>query len=57
MLLERAWYSCGCSRTRESEWCMGGMREELFARMGALDFDIAKAMADYTTAQEKKMKE
>lgn len=38
----------------EADCCKGGMRE-VFSRMGAIGFDIAKAMAHYAVAQAKEM--
>ena len=38
----------------EADYCRGGTRE-VFSRMGAIGFDIAKAMARYAIAQEKEM--
>lgn len=35
---KRAQQCCGCWRPRETEWCKGGMRGEVFSRMSALGF-------------------
>lgn len=52
----KSFIGLGCSRTVEAEWFRGGVRGEAFSRIGALGFEIAKAMLHCAIPQAKEVR-